>query len=157
PTNGQYLGSFGTGYLVNPFGLTVSGDTAYVSTITAAFGTYFSKVDKFNWSTGAFLGSLFSSLPYEITDLTIYGNSLLASDFGDGIGGNSMRTFDLTSGAMIGTADLPNNIGNYRITTLGNQAFVDASQNGNGFYRFDLNPNGTASSGYTHFGSHVEV
>jgi hypothetical protein len=152
PISGDYLGAFGLGMVTSPSGIAVSGQTAYVADNLEVSGVFFSRIDKFNWSTGAYLGSLFDPAPFLIQGLSVYGNSLLASDIGNGTGADSaLYTFDLTTGNKIGSVSLPASSFPSKVTTIGSQAFVSGAggANSGGIYRYDLNANGTVAGSAT--------
>lgn len=77
---GTYFGSFGSGYLVDPIGVTVRGDTAYVADdISSSYST----IKKFNWSTGQYMGTLFSGAPYMYRGVEFDPQGfLVAGDYG---------------------------------------------------------------------------
>src|ERR1022692_4349145 len=85
PYTGAYLGAFGAGYLHNATGVNVIGQDAYVTdSLINANGISYSRIDKFNFSTGAYDGSIFNSGPFQLTSTATYGGNLIVSDDGPG-------------------------------------------------------------------------
>lgn len=106
PYTGAYLGSFGTGYLMNPSGITIYGQNAYVSDQFTYDGAAYSRIDEFNFSTGAYEGSIFNSEPYNLFGLGTYGSNIVASDFGYGGSGGAIWSWTST-GTLNGSYSLP--------------------------------------------------
>ncbi len=90
PFSGQFLGSFGQNFLNNALspshvrGIQVVGNEVYVG---LTFNAGFSRIQRFNFSTGAFLGSIADTSPYALSGFSKFGDHLLASDEGFGLGG----------------------------------------------------------------------
>jgi len=142
PTNGQYLGSFASGYFGTPNGMKVSGFDVYVADQHSGF----SKIDKFNWSTGMFEASYFNSSPYNFTGVETYGNSVIALDSGTGAGGAvAIWTFDATTGATLGSFSLPASSGPQRASVKNGYLYVGSSAWSP--TRYTLNANGTVVAG----------
>lgn len=143
PYTGAYLGSFGTGYVTDPTGITIVGQDAYVSNPFTYGGTSFSRIDKFNFSTGAYDGSIFSSSPYNIYGLATYGTYVLASDFGfDGYYAG-IYTFN-SAGQQTSFYAMPTGSEPESIAADSSHAYVASLANG--LYGYNLNSSGVVTS-----------
>ena len=106
PYSGAYLGAFGAGYLSDPYGATVIGSDAYITDLFSVGSTFYSRIVKFNFSTGAYDGTVFNSGPDQLTQITSYGGNLIASDLGSGSGNGRVWTLSPT-GQFIQATSLP--------------------------------------------------
>jgi len=141
PYTGDYLGAFGAGYVTDPYGIAVVGTDAYVSNPFVYAGNYFSRIDKFNFSTGAYDGSIFSTGPYNISGLATYGSNLLATDYGDGSFNNGgVYTYN-SSGQQTGFYGLANGTVANSIATDSSHSYI-ATGGGAGLLSYNLDANG---------------
>ncbi|HTQ10642.1 MAG TPA: hypothetical protein VMI31_11260, partial [Fimbriimonadaceae bacterium] len=138
PYTGAYLGAFGAGYVTDPFGVTVIGADAYVTDSFTVGTTPYSRIDKFNFSTGAYDGTIFSSSPDFLTGVTTYGSYLLASDFGSGGLNGGIYTYN-SSGAQTNFYGMPQNSEPLSIATDASHVYVSSYQ---GLYSYNLNSSG---------------
>lgn len=158
PYTGAYLGAFGAGYFEGtPSGITVIGQDAYVTDIFT-HGSKFSRIDKFNFSTGAYDGSVFNYGPYQLTSTSTYGGNLIVGDYGPGTGNGYIDTLSPT-GNELSYVSLPTNIVTKGATVVGSQLWV-ATTNvstgiGTGMLVYTLNLDGTinTTSGPTSVGT----
>lgn len=160
PYTGAYLGAFGAGYFQGtPIGVSVIGQDAYVTDTFTVNGTEYSRVYKFNFSTGAYDGSIFSSFPYQLTSVNAYGGNVIVGDYGNGLSGNptgSIYTLNST-GAIVGSVSLPTNVVTNGATIVGSQLWVatvnlNAGSAGS-MLVYNLNSNGTINGGPTSVGT----
>jgi hypothetical protein len=143
PYTGAYLGAFGAGYLTDPVGITLMGQDAYVSDPFTSNGVNYSRIDKFNFSTGAYDGAIFSTSPFNIYGLATYGTNILASDFG--LNGNlgAVYTYN-AAGAQTGIQSLPTDAYAESISTDASHDYV-ATGGGLGLFSYNLNSAGIST------------
>ncbi|HTQ12071.1 MAG TPA: hypothetical protein VMI31_18555 [Fimbriimonadaceae bacterium] len=158
PYTGAYLGAFGAGYFDGgiPDGIVVAGPNAYVTELFDVNNTEFSRIEEFNYSTGAYQGTIFNSGPFQLTSVNPYGGNLIATDFGNSVGGPTGIIWTLSpTGAEIGAVSLPTNVVTKGATVVNNQLWVSTLNNasGNQLYVYNLNANGTTSGGPTIYGA----
>ena len=145
PYTGAYLGSFGTGYVTNPYGIAVIGQDAYVSDPFTYNGTQYSRIDVFNFSTGAYDGSVFSTSPYNIWGLAKYGTYLLASDAGNTSTGADavVYTFN-SSGTETSFYTMPS--GTFPMSIAADSSHDYVATYEGGLYSYNLNSTGVTTS-----------
>jgi hypothetical protein len=87
-------------------------------------GAVYSRIDKFNFSTGAFDGSIFSGGPNIIMGLAKFGPNLLACDYGTPSATNGgIYTYD-ANGNQSGFLSLPNGTGPSGIAVDASHDFI---------------------------------
>ena len=143
PYTGAYLGAFGAGYLTDPVGITLMGQDAYVSDPFTSNGVSYSRIDKFNFSTGAYDGSIFSTSPYNIYGLATFGTNILASDFGRGGNFGAVYTYN-SAGVQTGVQSLPTDAYADSLSTDASHDYV-ATSGGLGLFSYNLNSAGIAT------------
>jgi len=159
PYTGAYLGAFGAGYVSDPTGIAIQGSEAYVTDPFSYGGTYFTRIDKFNFSTGAYDGSIMDSSAYNLFGLSDYGSNLLACDYGDpSVGNDGVYTFN-SAGSQTGFWALPAGSEAESIAADGSHSYI-ATAGGPGLMSYNLDANGlttglnfTAGAGNVYFGA----
>ncbi len=101
PFSGQYLGSFGQGYFHAIYGVSVVGQEAWVTDIISTSSTFYSRVNKFNFSTGAYTGTIYNPSPYELTRAVANGSNVLLADYGNGTGGSGNLYSTTGTGSLL--------------------------------------------------------
>ncbi|HTQ10424.1 MAG TPA: PEP-CTERM sorting domain-containing protein [Fimbriimonadaceae bacterium] len=144
PYTGAYLGAFGAGYVTDPTGITISGSDAYVSDPIVVGSTDYTRIDKFNFSTGAYDGSIMDYAPFRIWGLGTYGSNLLATDAGDGTGSNCGVYTITLAGTQTGFQGLPTDAYGESVAADGSRMYV-ATAGGLGFYSYNLNSSGIST------------
>jgi len=146
-TTGAYLGSFGNPYLTDPTAITLIGPDAYVADSFKVGTTDYSRIDKFNFSTGLYDGEIFNSGPDVITGLATYGGNILAVDNGVGLGIGGIWTL-APDGSVVGKTNAASTMQDQRIAIVGSTAWVTATGTPTGtLWEYGLNANGTLGTG----------
>lgn len=159
PYTGAYLGAFGAGYFTGgiPDGITVVGPNCYVTELFTVASTEFSRIEEFNYSTGAYQGTVFNSGPYQLTSTSTYGGNLIATDYGNSVGGNATGIIWTLSptGTYLGSVSLPSDVQTKGATVVGSQLWVATQNNtsGNQMFVYNLNSNGTINGSPTIYGA----
>ncbi|HLK15209.1 MAG TPA: PEP-CTERM sorting domain-containing protein [Fimbriimonadaceae bacterium] len=147
PTTGNYLGSFGSPYLSDPTAIAIVGQDAYVADTFTFNNASYSRIDKFNFSTGAYDGSIFNAGPDKITGLATYGGNILAVDSGVGPGTGGIYTL-APDGSVLGKTLAAPTMQDNRIAIVGGTAWVTATGSPTGtLWEYGLNPDGTLGLG----------
>lgn len=160
PYTGNYLGAFGAGYLAGgiPDGITIVGQNAYVTDLFSEGTAQYSRIEEFNFSTGAYEGTVFDSGPYQLTSTNSYGGNLIATDFGATGTGEAGLVWTISpTGATVGEVSLPTNIVSKGATVVGSQLWVSTYNASTGLagqiYIYNLNANGTINGSATKVGA----
>jgi hypothetical protein len=129
PYTGAYLGAFGAGYFQGaPDGISIIGQDAYVTDLFEIGSTDYSRIDKFNFSTGAYDGSVFNPGPDQLISTCTYGGNLILGDYGGGGGTGIIWTLTPTGG-LVSETHLPTNVVADSTAIVGNQLWVAAKNN----------------------------
>ncbi|HLK14960.1 MAG TPA: PEP-CTERM sorting domain-containing protein [Fimbriimonadaceae bacterium] len=154
PSTGNYLGAFGAGYLTDPRSVNVIGQDAYVTDVIPFNGALFSRIVKFNFSTGAYDGTIFNAGPYSLYSVLQFGGNYIATDYGNGTGGSnensSIWTLD-ASGNLLGDFSISSGLFAFGGTITSSSARGDilwvptasTSAIGGGIHEYQLNADGT--------------
>ena len=147
PSTGSYLGSFGNFANGSPTAITVIGQDAYVADTFLIGSISYSQIEKYNFSTGAYDGTIFNAGPDKITGLATYGGNILAVDNGVGPGSGGIYTL-APDGSIVGETSAASTMQDDRIAIVGSTAWVTASGNPTGtLWEYGLNTNGTLGVG----------
>jgi len=140
PVSGQYLGSFGQGWLKHPTGVKVVGFDCYVCDANNTF----TAVEKFNWATGAFEGLVVQDTgPVQWVDTALFGTGILA------LQGGLIGSYNASTGVQIGGyTNLPNAPAQ-SMTVFNGNLYIAVSNVSGGIQRYGLNPNGSLGAGST--------
>lgn len=159
PYTGAYLGAFGAGYFTGgtPDGITIVGANAYVTELFALGTVEYSRIEEFNYSTGAYQGTIFNSGPYQLTSTNTYGGDLITTDFGNSASSpvtGAIYTLSPT-GTELGAVSLPSGVQTKGATVVGSQLWVATQNNASGsqMYVYNLNANGTINGSPTKIGN----
>lgn len=159
PYTGAYLGAFGAGYLGTgiPDGISIIGQDAYVTDLFSVGTTEYSRIMEFNFSTGAYDGTVFNSAPYQLVSTSSYGGNLITADYGNSaVSGTTGAIYTLSpTGQEIGVTSLPSGVVTKGATVVGNQLWVTTVSNSttaSALYVYNLNANGTINGAPTKYG-----
>src|SRR5579862_1551093 len=123
PYSGAYLGAFGAGYIHAGQGISVIGQDVYVTDLYQP-AAYYSRIEKFNFSTGAYDGTVFNGGPNRLVSVSSYGGNLIAADYGTGAAGSGEVWTLGPTGALIGSTTLPSDDAPYSGIVVGSQYWV---------------------------------
>lgn len=152
PYTGAYLGSFGAGYLKNPIAVSVIGSEAYVSDDLTVNGSNYSRIFKFNFSTGAYDGMVYNGGPYQLNSINSYNGNLVATDRGNSNVAGYAGIWTLTpTGGVLGYSLIPGptNVVLDAGTVVGSNYFgavFNSAFNGGGIVDGNLDANGKVVS-----------
>ncbi len=144
--SGQYLGSFGQDHLNSPnsyvSGVNVVGQEAYVTDVFV-FGTIaFSRIQKFNFSTGVFDGSIYDASPYRLNAVNSFGAHTLALDaYTTSFQNSTLWSYDAAGHTSI-VSTFNTSLNGFASSFVDGTALIAA---GNGIYLEKLNPDSTAN------------